>query len=272
MNAKRQLSGLNRVDFSKKTDRQAINYLKKKYELLGYGIPTYLQGKSLTKSQLNSAINKITRGLTSAIKREQSLKSKMTGSDKLDKQLNSLYKKYNKEVDKTLEALNVMGIPNKQIQYLKGQDIMFPTVRKKSFIYDGVPLQHLEDIEILDNQTKKEMIKKFKQDMKEISFLNIYNKLNDSSSSDNWFEHEFLQNPHVVKLSNTIKNSMRKEFNQLSPLQKELFIKGELSQLREKYQEEGSITKEEKIKENIYSRFVNTIQTYKRDDLKGVYD
>lgn len=271
MNSKRQLSGLNRVDFSKKTDRQAINYLRKKYELLGYDVPQYLQGKTLSKGQLNSAIAKITRGLTSAIKREQRTKSKMSTSDKLDKQLNSLYKKYNKEVDKTLEALSVMGLPSKQIQYLKGEDTMFPTVRKKSFIYDGVPLQHLEDIEISDNATKKEMVKKFKQDMKEISFISIYNKLNDSSASDQWFEQKFLQSEHVSKLSNTVKNSMRKEFNQLSPIQKELFIKGELSELREKY-EGGSTTKEEKIKENIYGRFVNTIQTYKREDLKGVYD
>ena len=77
MNAKRQLSGLKRVNFSNKTDRQKIKYLVKKYELLGYSIPSYLQGKSLTQRQLTQAVNKITTGLNSTIKKETALKKRL---------------------------------------------------------------------------------------------------------------------------------------------------------------------------------------------------
>lgn len=76
MNAKRQLSGLNKRNFSNKSAKENIKYLVKKYELLGYAIPSYLQGKTLTKSQLNSAINKITTGLNSAIKKENATREK----------------------------------------------------------------------------------------------------------------------------------------------------------------------------------------------------
>lgn len=129
MNAKRQLSGLKRVNFNNKSAKQTIKYLKNKYEMLGYDIPAYLHGKSISKSQLNSAINKITRGLLSKIKKEKVYNSKP--SVKLDKQFQQTVKKYNREVDRTLEALKTMGLPKKQIYYLMGKDVMFPTVRKK---------------------------------------------------------------------------------------------------------------------------------------------
>ena len=148
MNAKRQLTGLKRVDFSKKTDKQTIKYITKKYELLGYAIPSYLKGQKLTKSQLNSAINKITTGLNSAIKKEEKARKKYKSS--IDYQYNQVIKKYNKEVDITLKALETMGLPKMQIDYLTGKDIFLSYYDKKSFFYDGVPVQHLDNIIIED--------------------------------------------------------------------------------------------------------------------------
>lgn len=80
MNAKRQLSGLNKRNFSNKSAKENIKYLVKKYELLGYAIPSYLQGKTLTKTQLAQAINKITTGLNSAIKKEKAERKKQSRS------------------------------------------------------------------------------------------------------------------------------------------------------------------------------------------------
>ena len=65
MNAKRQLSGLRRTDFSKKSSKQTIKYLVKKYELLGYAIPSYLQGKTLSKTQLVSWVGLMKKNLES---------------------------------------------------------------------------------------------------------------------------------------------------------------------------------------------------------------
>ena len=41
MNAKRQLSGLKRVNWEKKTTKQKVNYLVKKLQTLGYKITSY---------------------------------------------------------------------------------------------------------------------------------------------------------------------------------------------------------------------------------------
>lgn len=272
MNAKRQLSGLKRVDFSNKNDKQKIKYLVKKYELLGYSIPTYLQGKSLTQRQLTQAVNKITTGLNSVIKKETAIKKSHKNS--IDFQYNQTVKKYNKEVDKTLQALETMGLPSMQINYLKGKDLFLTYYDKKSFIYDGIPLEHLDNVYIEDNKTKKEMTKKFKQDMKDIKFINVYKKLTDSTENDTWFNDEFMTSPSIqLACKPYVQEMIRKEYNSLSPLQKDIWIKEVLRELKDRYPEDSIIGNEERIETSIYNTVTESIQKYKTlKELKGVYE
>ena len=272
MNAKRQLSGLKKVDFSKKTDKQTIKYITKKYELLGYAIPNYLKGQKLTKSQLNSAINRITKGLNSIIKKEE--RSRKTQSKSLDYQYEQTLKKYNKTVEQTLEALKTMGLPQMQIDYLSGKDIFLSYYDKKSFFYDGVPIQKLENIVITDNKTKREMIKKFKQDMKQIQFKNVYKTLTDSSQNDKWFENEFMSSPTIqLSCKPYIQEMIRAEYNTLSPLQRDLWIKEVLRELLDRYPEDSIVGNEEKIEVGVYQAITESLKKYKGlNEMKGVYD
>ena len=272
MNGKRQLSGLKRVDFTKKTDKQKIKYLVNKYELLGYAIPAYLKGQKLTKAQLNQAINKITTGLNSVIKKEE--RARKTRNKSIDYQYQQTLKKYNKTVEQTMEALHTMRIPQMQIDYLSGKDIFLSYYDKKSFFYDGVPVQKLENIIISDNKTKKEMIKKFKQDMKQIQFKNVYKTLTDSTENDTWFENEFMTSPTIQLSCNAhIQGMIRKEYNSLSPLQKDIWVKDVLRDLLDRYPEDSIVGNEEKIENNIYDTITQSIQKYKTlYALKGVYE
>lgn len=272
MNGKRQLSGLKRVDFTKKTDSQKIKYLVKKYELLGYAIPQYLQGKTLTKSQLNQAINKITTGLNSIIKKEEVARKKRNKS--IDYQYNQVIKKYNKTVDQTLKALETMGIGKMQMDYLTGKDIFLSYYDKKSFFYDGVPVQRLENIIIEDDKTKREMIKKFKEDMKQIKFINVYKTLTESTKNDEWFENEFMSSPTIQLSCNSYTQDMiRKEYNRLSPLQKDIWIKEVLRELLDRYPEDSIVGNEEKIEQNIYDTVTQSLVKYKKlSEMKGVYE
>lgn len=272
MNGKRQLSGLKRVDFSKKTDKQKIKYLVNKYELLGYAIPSYLKGQKLTKSQLNSAINKITTGLNSVIKKEE--RARKTQSKSIDYQYEQTLKKYNKTVEETMKALHTMKLPQMQIDYLSGKDIFLSYYDKKSFFYDGVPVQKLENIIITDNKTKREMIKKFKQDMKQIKFINVYKTLTDSSESDAWFNEEFMSSPTIqLSCKPYVQEMIRSEYNSLSPLQKDIWIKEVLRELLDRYPEDSIVGNEEKIETSIYDTVTQSIQKYKSlYAMKGVYE
>lgn len=272
MNAKRQLSGLKRADFSKKSSKQTIKYLVKKYELLGYAIPSYLQGKTLSKTQLNQAISKITTGLNSAIKKEEKARKKYKSS--IDYQYNQTLKKYNKTVEETMKALHTMQLPQMQVDYLSGKDIFLSYYDKKSFFYDGVPVQKLENIIITDNKTKKEMIKKFKQDMKQIKFINVYKTLTDSSESDAWFNEEFMSSPTIqLSCKPYVQEMIRSEYNSLSPMQKDMWIKEVLRELLDRYPEDSIVGNEEKIETSIYDTVTRSLQKYKSlSEMKGVYE
>lgn len=91
MNAKRQLSGLKRVNWEKKSTKQKVKYLVNKLQVLGYKIPTYLKNGQLSDRQLKTQINKIERGLQSQIKKDN-LNSKPKKQIPIDTRLNNYIK------------------------------------------------------------------------------------------------------------------------------------------------------------------------------------
>lgn len=161
-----------------------------------------------------------------------------------------------------------------QVDYLSGKDIFLSYYDKKSFFYDGVPVQKLENIIITDNKTKKEMIKKFKQDMKQIKFINVYKTLTDSRENDAWFENEFMSSPTIqLACKPYVQEMIRSEYNSLSPLQKDMWIKEVLRELLDRYPEDSIVGNEEKIETNIYDTVTQSLQKYKAlDEMKGVYE
>ena len=167
-----------------------------------------------------------------------------------------------------------MGLPKMQIDYLTGKDIFLSYYDKKSFFYDGVPVQKLENIIITDNKTKREMIKKFKQDMKQIKFANVYKTLTDSTENDTWFENEFMSSPTIqLSCKPYIQEMIRAEYNSLSPLQRDLWIKEVLRELLDRYPEDGIVGNEERVEKGIYETVTQSLQKYHGlKEMKGVYD
>ena len=66
-----KLSGLNRVNWNNKTEKQKANYFKKAYTDLGLNIPKYILNGKTSEKQLQASINKLTRSLQSRAKKEQ---------------------------------------------------------------------------------------------------------------------------------------------------------------------------------------------------------
>lgn len=261
MNAKRQLSGLKRVNWEKKTTKQKVKYLTKKLETLGYKIPTYLKNGQLSDRQLKSQINKIERGLESQIKKDNSSKNKKSMS--VDTRLNSYIKRYNKQVEATINGLEAMGLTEQQINYLTGKDVFFPSRRNKTFRIDGVALKKIGQLVISDDR-KLDMLNKLKKDYKKITLQAIYDKLNDDTMSNKWFA-DFMSLDFVQNMKDYERQAIWKQWHTLSPLQKELFIKGELSNLRDKYLDVGE-GEMDKASENSYLRIDRTINEYRQLD------
>lgn len=261
MNAKRQLSGLKRVNWEKKSVKQKVKYLTNKLTMLGYKIPTYLKNGQLSDRQLKSQINKIERGLESQIKKDNSNNNKKQLP--IETRLNKYIKRYNKQVEATINGLEAMGLTEQQINYLTGKDVFFPSRRNKTFRIDDVPLKKIGQLVISDDR-KLEMLNKLKRDYKKITLQAVYDKLNDDTMQNKWFA-DFMSLDFVQNMKDYEKQAIWKQWHTLSPLQKELFIKGELNNLRDKYLDVGE-GEMDKASENSYARIDRTIQEYRNLD------
>ena len=261
MNAKRQLAGLKRVNWEKKSTKQKVKYLSKKLQTLGYKIPTYLKNGQLSDRQLKSQINKIERGLQSQIKKDNSNKPKKQLP--IDTRLSRYINRYNKQIESTINGLEAMGLTEQQINYLTGKDVFFPSRRNKTFRIDGVALKKIGQLVISDDR-KLDMLNKLKRDYKKITFQAIYDKLNDDTMQNKWFA-DFMSLDFVQNMKDYERQAIWKQWHTLSPLQKELFIKGELNNLRDKYLDVGE-GEMDKASENSYLRIDRTINEYRQLD------
>lgn len=262
MNAKRQLSGLKRVNWEKKSVKQKVKYLTNKLTMLGYKIPTYLKNGQLSDRQLKSQINKITHGLETQIKKDNS-NNKTKKSQSIDTRLSRYINSYNKQVESTINGLEAMGLTEQQINYLTGKDVFFPSRRNKTFRIDGTALKKIGQLVIADDR-KLDMLNKLKRDYKKITFQAIYDRLNNDTTSNKWFA-DFMSLDFVQNMKDYERQAIWKQWHTLSPLQKELFIKGELNNLRDKYLDVGE-GEMDKASENSYLRIDRTINEYRQLD------
>ena len=263
MNAKRQLAGIKRVNWEKKSTKQKVKYLVNKLQVLGYKIPSYLKNGQLNDRQLKSQINKIQRGLESQIKKE-SLDNKPKRHLSIDVRLNNYIKRYNKQVESSINALKAMGLTEQQIDYLSGKDVFFPSRRNKTFRTDGVALKKIGNLIISDDERKLAMQNKLKNDYKKITIQAVYDRFNNDNMHNQWFR-DFMTLDFVQNMKNYERQAIWKQWHTLSPLQKELFIKGELNNLRDKYLDVGE-DEIDKASENSYARIDRTINEYRQLD------
>lgn len=261
MNAKRQLSGIKRVNWEKKSTKQKVKYLVNKLQVLGYKIPTYLKNGQLSDRQLKTQINKIERGLHSQIKKETSA-NKPKREMSIDARLNRYVKGYNKQIEKTINGLKALGLSEQQIDYLSGKDVFLPAMRNKSYRVDGVALKKIGELNISDDERKLAMLNKLKNDYKKITLQAVYDRINDDTEQNRWFA-DFMSLKFVLNMKGYERQSIWNEWNTLSPLQKELYIKGVLNSLRDRYLTVEGGEALDKASTNSYARIISTIQEYK---------
>lgn len=258
MNLKRQLQGLSQVKWENKNSRQKAKYLEKKLSLLGYKIPNYIKQGKVSDKQLVSNINKIVKGLNSRIDKQASK------STNLNSLLKSSVDTYNRKLSNIENKLsNELGLSKKELSYIQGNDIFYAS-RKKSFFRDDLITKKL-NLENMEFQTKKDMknfIKQVQKMTRDLKYKNFVNSLKDDTNSNMWF-NDFLNKNFNSKLTEQDKHHLWNAFSHLSPIQKELYIKGELDQLREKYEDSEDTGDLNQIAINVFNRILNTIEDYR---------
>ena len=212
----------------------------------------------------NRIMNKLTKITEKGEKKKQRRKHtpRETNEQKLERLVNELNSKLD-VIHKYIDD-NFSG----QIaEYLKGNMSQLST-RDKSFARDKFDASkiNLENFVYEDVKSAIKMV----QGRLNLTSLDKFIATITSVDSDEWFQKNLLDDSLFDGLGDSDKSKLLREFNDLSPIQKEFYIKDYLGELRDKYKEmedqdidDGDYFDYDKASYIIYNKIMSSIDTYK---------
>ena len=269
MDSKRQLTAIKNRDWSSKTQKENAKYVRAKLEMLGYNVPQYMKKGQLNQQQLEFYTNRIMNKLTKIAEKEEKKKQRRkyrpreTNEQKLTRLVNELNSKLD-DIHKYIDD-NFSG----QIaEYLKGNMSQLST-RDKSFARDKFDASKI-NLENFVYEDVKSAIKMVQGRLNLTSLDKFLDSIKDSKDSDEWLQKQLLDDSLLDGLGSRELSELKRRFNDLSPVQKEFYIKDYLSELRDKYKqmEEQANNGDDyfdydKVGYIIYNRMLSSMDTYK---------
>lgn len=253
-------AGFERTKFNDKSLKQKAKILEKHYNNLGYKVPQYIINGNMNSKQFNNAINKIQNGYDTRVFKEQLTKKKINHKT-IDKQLEKTVDMFNNRVNKVLEVVKKEhNLSELELRYLQGEQVQL-TLRKKSFMKDEDKLEKLS----LENhffkgiKEKVDYLNKLKREVKQMSPNSYLRRLKNTTKIDNWFSN-MLDEKFLDGLDFSAKEMLMNYFNKLSPIQKELVVKGELGELRERYKQKHEVDGIDDDGANFWNRTLYAIE------------
>ena len=229
---KRQISSLNNYDFSTKSQGEVAKYVSKKLDMLGYKVPKYMQQGKINQKQLDRHLNRIYNKLEKQVEKENFQKLSKAEQNLIRKQnrLERLVVEHNKEVKKIHDYIDKNYTSNKIREYLKGT--MFSTKSDKAFFRDFTP--SFVDLENWVYSSLDSAINQIKNDIRKNTLDNFINSLDDTKS--NKWVLDMIEREDLFTLTDLDKENILSMFNNLDSPNKEIMIKDFLRDIKEKYE------------------------------------
>ena len=133
MSYKSKQSGLNRTNFSTKSDKQAKNILAKHYAELDKPVPKYIREGKLTPSKIARAKKSLNNYYSKAVSKETAIK----------KDYKAAVKAYNKNIEKYNNQI-LDGRGSLERQFLSGESIKITAITNRPFSGTKFTLQKIE--------------------------------------------------------------------------------------------------------------------------------
>ena len=266
MDIKRQISAIKNRDWGSKTQKENAKYVKSKLDMLGYKVPKYMKKGLINQEQLEHYTNRIINKLSKLFEKEEKKKQRKkyrpreTNHQKLLRLTNELNSRLN-DIHKYIDD-NYSG----QIaDYLKGNMAQLST-RDKAFNRDKFNARKIDLKNLVFNDIKS-AIKMVQGRLETTTLDNFIASIKDSEEEDKYFNDKLLDDSLLSSLGSREINDLKRAFNDLSPIQKEFYLKDYLSELREKYKvmEEQSgddYFDYDKIGYILYNRIMSSISIY----------
>lgn len=256
-----KLSGLNRVNWNNKTEKQKANYFKKAYAELGLNIPKYILNGKMSEKQLISNINKLTKSLQSRAKKEQ--KQQKSNKQWNERVKQAIENRNNKVLNVLDRLIKKYDLTETTIDYLMGRQIDLGTNKLHFMQGRNLGLISFEKIKFKNIKAKKNFIKLMNEEIKGLP--KFEELLTDDSEPNQWFRDNYLYAEFMQSLSENDRVNMFKAFNKLNPIQKRFMIHDLLVKQKEKYENmaDDEITYEI-IGRNLFNNFMLQVDKYSK--------
>ena len=233
--------------FKKNKTSNIMREINKAFKEINMTIPSYIKTGYYSEKQLTNLVNRYNKTLGE--------------TEKVNKRLDKELSKYNDKIEAIEKELHLTELES---NYLKGEDIFTGSTR--SFFKQGLTLKKItgNGFDMMNLKTKKDMVKMLKGMTKNINVDKFREELSDKVANEKF--KEFLEEEFMSGFNKKEINTITKGFNNLSNIQKHIFLDGVVQNLVEKYEgyEEGDSKYDDDFKTNVYNSLMHNLLNAER--------
>ena len=234
--------------FKKNRTSNIMREIKKAFNQINMTVPNYIKSGYYSEEQLTNLINRYNKNLAE--------------TEKVNKRLDKELSKYNDKIDAIEKELDLTALER---EYLKGEDIFTGSTR--SFFKQGLVLKKISGngFDMLNLKAKKDMVKMLKGMTKNLNADKFREELSDKVANEKF--NEFLEEEFMTLFNKKEINTITNGFNNLSNIQKHIFLDGVVQNLVEKYGDyegEDDTNYGDEFKMNVYNSLMHNLLNAER--------
>lgn len=234
--------------FKKNRTSNILREINKAFKQINMNVPNYIKSGYYSEEQLTNLINRYNKNLAE--------------TEKVNKRLDKELSKYNDKIDSIEKELDLTPLER---EYLKGEDIFTGSTR--SFFKQGLLLKKISGngFDMMNLKSKKDMIKMLKGMTKNINADKFREELSDKVANEKF--NEFLGEEFMGIFNEKEINTITKGFNNLSNIQKHIFLDGVVQNLVERYEDyegEDDSNYGDEFKMNVYNSLTHNLLNAER--------
>ena len=234
--------------FKKNKTSNIMREINKAFKQINMTVPNYIKTGYYSEKQLSNLVNRYNKALAE--------------TEKVNKRLDKELSKYNDKIDSIEKELDLTEL---ELDYLRGEDIFTGSTR--SFFKQGLTLKKISGngFDMMNLKAKKDMIKMLKGMTKNLSADKFREELSDKVANDKF--NEFLNEEFMSIFNEKEINTITKGFNNLSNIQKHIFLDGVVQNLVERYEDyegEDDTNYGDEFKMNVYNSLTHNLLNAER--------
>ena len=234
--------------FKKNKTSNIMREINKAFKQINMSVPNYIKSGYYSEKQLTNLINRYNKTLAE--------------TEKVNKRLDKELSKYNDKIDSIEKELDLTELER---DYLKGEDIFTGSTR--SFFKQGLLLKKISGngFDMMNLKAKKDMIKMLKGMTSNLNADKFREELSGKVANEKF--NEFLEEEFMSIFNEKEINTITKGFNNLSNIQKHIFLDGVVQNLVERYEDyegEDDSNYGDEFKMNVYNSLTHNLLNAER--------